>query len=312
MPERTAKDWTIAGLLLVPEVLWYDVMTARETLMVVLIIIATLGVGRYLAGVRNVSLAKTVLLAGSALLAILAVRTSMAIPVVASIGVMVLLLRSKHKTGPLVKLLLLGLAIAMLSAGSYVQQLTGGYDINWAKTFNALQSTESNVASLDEWSDNSIGKLIAPNNAWQAALYLPPRMLLYLAAPLPNVAVSVTELINGNFGAWQGLMTIPTSAMMLLGLPFALAGAAQAWRFRRIQPAPPVLHITFWITFMAVSGGNIIIHERYRVMFTLLLFACIWFGYTRCSRREVKRWALTWFSLLAVGAVFYVSYKFIL
>ena len=62
---------------------------------------------------------------------------------------------------------------------------------------------------------------------------------------------------------------------------------------------------------MAVSGGNIIIHERYRVMFTSLLFACMWFGYTRCSRREVKRWALPWFGLLAAGAFFYVGYKFI-
>jgi hypothetical protein len=62
---------------------------------------------------------------------------------------------------------------------------------------------------------------------------------------------------------------------------------------------------------MAVAGGNIIIHERYRIMFTMLLFTCMWFGYTRCSRRKVKRWALTWFSLLAVGAVFYTGYKLI-
>ena len=136
-------------------------------------------------------------------------------------------------------------------------------------------------------------------------------MVLYLAAPLPNVAVSVPELISGSWSAWQSLMTILTSVMMLLGLPLTLASAAQAWRFRRYQSAPMVLHITFWITFMAVAGGNIIIHERYRIMFTLLLFTCVWFGYTRCTRREVKRWAIPWFSLLAAGGVFYTYYKFI-
>ena len=136
-------------------------------------------------------------------------------------------------------------------------------------------------------------------------------MVLYLAAPLPNVAVSLSDLVDGSWGAWQNLTTIPTSVMMLLGFPFALAGAAQAWRIRIHQPAPLVLHITFWITFLAVVGGNIIIHERYRLMFTLLLFASMWFGYTRCSHRDIKRWAKPWFSLLVAGAMFYIGYKFL-
>lgn len=311
VPDRTAKDWTIAGLLLVPEVLWYDVMTSRETLMAALIIFAALGAGRYLVGVKKSSLASTLLLSGTALFAILAVRTSMAIPVVASTAIMALVLRSHHKMGALMKVLLVGLGIAVLSAGPLVQNLAGGSDVNYLEALESAQSFETNVAAQIEWSDNSIGMLLAPNNAWQSLLYLPPRMVLYLAAPFPNAAVSLTELIDGSWTAWQPLMTLPTSAMMLLGFPYVLAGGAQAWRFRRRQPAPLVSHITFWITFMAVAGGNIIIHERYRLMCTLLLFACMWFGYTRCSRREVKRWAFPWFGLLAAGAVFYVGYKVI-
>ncbi len=309
--ERTAQDWTIASLLLVPEVLWYDVMTSRETLMAVLIIFVVLSIGRYLVGIKDVGLGRTLLVSGAALFAILAVRTPMAIPVVASIGVMVLLLRSKRKMGALIKLLMLGLVIVGMSAGSLIQNLTGGADIDYFEVLESLQSSESNIASSPDmsWSNNSIGLLLKPNNALQAFLYLPPRMVLYLAAPLPNIAVSVSELMSGSWSAWQNLMTIPTSAMMLLGLPLALAGAARAWLFRRSQPAPMVLHITFWITFMAVAGGNIIIHERYRVMFTLLLFTCMWFGYTRCTHREVKRWAIPWFSLLAAGAVIYTGYK---
>ena len=310
-PDRTARDWTIAGLLLVPEVLWYDVMTSRETLMAALIIIAALGAGRYLVGVKKSSRANTLLLPGAALLAILAVRTSMAIPVVASICVMALVLRSRHKMGALMKVLLLGLGIAVSSAGPVIQNLLGGSDIDYLAALKNAQSFETNVAAQMEWSDNSIGLMIAPNSAWQALLYLPPRMVLYLAAPLPNVAVSLNELIDGSWSAWQRLMTLPTTALILLCFPYALAGAAQAWRFRRGQPAPLVLHITFWITFMAVAGGNIIIHERYRLMFTLLLFASMWFGYTRCSRGEVKLWAFPWFSLLAAGTVFYIGYKLI-
>jgi hypothetical protein len=313
VPERTSKDWKIAGLLLVPEILWYDVMTARETLMATLIIISALSVGRYVVGIKNISLGKTLLLSGTALFGILAVRTSMAIPVIASIGAMVLLLRSKLNIGALKKVLMLGFAIAGMLAGPLIQNLAGGSDVDYFKALVTAQSFENNVASsMDmQWSENSIGLLIKPNNALEAILYLPPRMVLYLAAPLPKIAVSVSELIGGNWYEWQNLMTIPTSAMMLLGLPFAMAGAEHAWRLRRHQPAPMVLHITFWITFMAVAGGNIIIHERYRIMFTLLLFACIWLGYTRCTRSEIKRWAMPWFGLLAAGAVFYLGYKFL-
>jgi len=311
VPERTGKDWTIASLLLVPEVLWYDVMTSRETLMAVLIIFVVLSVGRYLFGTKDFGLGETLTVSGAALFAILAVRTPMAIPVVASIGVMVLLLRSKHKMGASIKLLMLGLAIVGMSTGPLIQNLAGGADMDYFEVLISFQSSESNIASSPDmsWSDNSIGLLLKPNNALQALLYLPPRMVLYLAAPLPNIAVSIPELMSGSWSAWQKLMTIPTSAMMLLGLPLALAGAAHAWRFRRSQPAPMVLHITFWMTFMAVAGGNIIIHERYRVMFTLLLFTCMWFGYTRCTRREVMRSAIPWFSVLAAGALFHTGYK---
>ena len=69
--------------------------------------------------------------------------------------------------------------------------------------------------------------------------------------------------------------------------------------------------VTFWCIFIAV-GGNIIIHaQRYRLMLTLILFTCMWWGYTRCSRREVTLCALVWFGLLACGALFYIGFKFI-
>ena len=257
MSDRKTKDWTIAGLLLVPEMLWYDVMTSRETLMAVLIIISVLSVGRYFVGMRNVSLVKTLLLSGTALFAILAVRTTMAVPVILSISLMVQLLKTKRTFSLLQKLLVFGIAIAGVSAGEFIQQITGGQQsFDYSQAIASGFTFETNVAALNQWSDNSIGLLIAPNNAWESVLYLPLRMVLYLAAPLPNIVVSVNELISGSWGAWQSLMTIPTSFMMLLGLPFALAGASYSWRVRSYQPAPMALHITFWITFMAVAGGT--------------------------------------------------------
>ncbi len=213
--------------------------------------------------------------------------------------------------GLFTKVIILGISIAVISTGPLIQGLGGGSEIDYLVALENMQSFDSNIASSAyvSLSDNSIGLLLKPNNALQAFLYCLPRMLLYLVAPLPNVGFSVPELIEGSWSAWQSLMTIITSVLMLLGLPLALASASKAWSFRRNQPDLLELHVTFWITFVAVAAGNMIIHERYCIMFTLLLFACMWLGYTRCSIREIKLWALFWYGLLSVGAVFYVSYK---
>lgn len=312
VPERTKKDWTIASLLLVPEVLWYDVMTGRDSIMAVLLIFAILSVVRYLFGIRRVGFAKSTIIAGAAFLAILAVRPAMALPVVISIGLMVILLRAKCKKGKLVKVLFFCAIVALSMLGPVVQKMTGGLAyFDFVQSIEYALAFESNVAAQTKWSEDSIGLILASNGIWQIILSLPAKMLIYLAAPLPNMDVSVSKLINGNWSDWQNLMVIATSALMLLGLPFVLAGSAQTWRFRKTQPALLALHITFWIVLAAIAGGNIIIHERYRVMSTLLLFACMWYGYTRCSRRELERWGTPWFMLLTVTIIFYMVYKYV-
>jgi len=307
--ERGPRDWTLAYLLLIPEVLWYDVMTGRESLVAVLILVAALAAGRYIVRSGQVSLATTLWLTGISLGAIVAVRTTMAIPVVVAIALMAVLLRPRQGLRLVPRMLMVIVGIALLALGPLAQQHMGGYDMDYMRTLSKVVSFEGNVAAVSEWSENSIGLLLAPNNVWQALLYMPPRMILYLVAPLPNITFSVSELIAGSWSEWQRLMSIPTSMLNLVVLPYAMAGFARAYKRRRAQPAPLVLHLTFWITFMAIGGGNIIIHERYRLMMTLLLFACAWLGYTSCTRMQVRSFAIPWFGLLAAGAVFYLSYK---
>lgn len=70
-PNRTSKDWWIAGLLLVPEVLWYDVITSCESLATILILVAAFTASGYLVGVRMVN---TLLLSGTAFVATLTLR----------------------------------------------------------------------------------------------------------------------------------------------------------------------------------------------------------------------------------------------
>lgn len=310
VPNRKAKDWLIAGLLLVPEVLWYDVMTSRETLMAAMIIFSILILAKYLFDhEKKVNLINAVIISIAAFIFILAVRTSMAFAVVGSVFAMLMLLKSKHKNGSIIKLLLFAIGITLMLIGPYIQSILGGGEIDYLATWESLQGASSTFVDDQNWSDNSIGYILYPRNIWQSLLFLPPRMVLYLLAPLPNINVSLIDLIEGSWSAWQNVMTILTSIMILLGIPFTLAASAHSWRLRHHQPGFFALVITFWITFVVVAGGNVIIHERYRVMTTLLLFATIWFGYTRCSTREINLWAIRWYFLLALGGFIIFIYK---
>jgi hypothetical protein len=310
MPYRMSTDWTISWILLIPEVLWYDVMTSRETLMAVLIIITLLGTGRYLTDLYKYTSMGLLFFIGTGILAILTVRTSMIIPVCVGIIIMIFFFQPQGKKNLLSKGLIAILIIFGILIGPIIQELIGGYDIDYQKILYGLQSFNNNIASDMEWSENSIGLLLVPHNGLEAILFLPLRMVLYLAAPLPNPLPPIAELIGGSWSAWQRIMTAPTSIFMLLGFPYVLAGLKYTWTIRSYNPTSLIFQVTFWITFIAVAGGNLIIHERYRLMFSMMLFACMWIGYTRAERSIVKKYSFIWFGLLTVGAIFYMGFKF--
>lgn len=309
MPTKTPADWYIAFILLIPEIIWYDVMTSRETLMAMLVAFSVLSVGKSLCGVGHSGAGKRLLLVCICLLLILTIRTSVIIPVLLSIWLMLLTLRSKSAANYGSKMSWFVFGIVALMLGPLIQRLMGGYDIDYLFLIERLQSPELNVASNQDWGEQSIGLLLLPTGPIQSVLFLFPRMLLYLAAPLPNVFVSVNELASGSWNAWQTLMTIPTSVLMLVSFPYVLAATSLGWSRRRDATGLLVFPISFWVNFAAVSGGNLIIHERYRLLFTLMLFVCAWIGYTRASQSAVRNWSIWWFGFLGIAASFYLIYK---
>ena len=294
----TPRSWIIAFILLVPELLWYDVMTSRETITAALIVVATLAAGRYIVRSGRVSWVTTAALVGVCLGGVLLIRTSMAVPVIAAIVLISLLLRSPWRRRRPQKIVMAALVLAVASAGPLAQDWIGGGGFDYAGLL-----TNSHGAEVEGWSDNSVGRLLAPDSAWAVVGLLPARMVLYLAAPLPNLG----GLAGGGWAAWQSLMAMITSALNLVLVPYVLAGTLAAWRQRRRLPGLMVIVIAFWVIFAAVVGGNVIIHERYRVMSSLLFFAVAWIGYTIAPR--VRRIAFAWLLVMATGAVFYAGYK---
>jgi len=310
--QRGPRDWTLAFALLLPEIIWYDVMTTRETLVAALLLFALLTAGRYLARTALVSLSKVLIVLGVSAFAIAAVRASMLIPVCVSIVLMVLLVKPQSGSQVAQRRMLVAAIVAILIVGPVLTGYLGGYDFGVGDAFRTATSARENIAALSddiEWSKNSIGMLLMPGSLFQSILFLPPRMVLYLVAPLPNVYVSVRDLLAGSWSAWQQLLTLLSSVINVLAIPYVLASFVQSIKTREANAAPLVFHISYWVTFMAIAGGNLIIQERYRAMASLLLLGCAWLGARTCSKPLVRRASLLWYGLLAIGALFYLSYK---
>ena len=314
IPIRSSKDWSISFLLLIPEVLWYDVMTSRETLLAFLILTVSLIIGRKILAYKG-EIFDSWFIAGLISLAILSVRATMIIPVLFGAILMFLILSKRSKLSFSSRystfIVLTGSVFIAVIAGPVIQAFLGTSTFNFASQITSLLSANENIASdIDGWSDRSIGLLLMPEGPVQALLFLPFRMILYLAAPLPNISVTILGLLTGSFSAWQNLMTIPTSLLMIILFPYVLTGSSLSWKMRAKIPGMIIIPIVLWVTMAAVAGGNLIIHERYRLMFTLLFFAVAWIGYTQCSSASIMRYSISWFVFIFSLFGFYFIYKF--
>jgi hypothetical protein len=309
---RDPRDWTLAVALLLPELVWFDVMTSRETLVAALLIAAVLPVGRYLTRRTSApSLLNVFFLSGFALVAIAAVRTSMVPAAILSMALMVLFVKPQRGSQVAQRILLTAAAVLVLIVGPAVAGYLGGYDFDLSGVLGGVTSASENTAigADTAWSDNSVGALLMPDGVVQAVLFLIPRMVLYLCAPLPNIAVPVSDLAAGNWLAWQKLLISISSVINVVVLPYALASLLQSIRQRRMDAGPLVLHISYWVTFAAVAGGNLIIQERYRVMAAPLLWACAWLGARDCPKQLVSNVSVLWYGALFTGGLFYLGYK---
>jgi len=309
--QRDRRDWILAFALLLPEMLWYDVMTSRETLMAVLLLFAMLTSGRYLARTASISLFDVLISVGLTMIIIASVRVSMLLPVVISISLMVLLIQTKRELRFSQRILLTTGAGVALMTGPVINAYIGGYDFHIDRAFHTVAPSAEYLFQISgkDWSQNSIGMLLIPNGTLQSILFLPLRMILYLVSPLPNVIISASDLMSGSWAAWQKLLTMVAAVINVFLIPYVLASLVQSIKLRKTNPAPLLLHISYWVTFASIAGGSLIIHARYRVMALLLLWGCAWLGVRTCPKNLIYRTTLLWYGLLACGALFYIAYK---
>lgn len=310
--QRNNHNWKIAFVLLLPDILWFDVMTSRETILGALIIFVLLTIGEYFYRITLISLKKLLFIVIISLIAIAAIRTSMLIPVLLAIFLMMIAIKHQRKSSFIKKIIPFLLAVLFIILIPLLTINLGGSEFGLLKSIQIATAANQNVTTeLYMGSQNSIGMLLFPDGIIQSILFIPPRMILYSVAPLPNMSVSVINMFEGSWQEWQKLFALLSSLINVVAMPYALALLIHSIKNRKIDASPLIFAIPFWVTFIAIAGGNLIIQERYRVMSTILFFGCAWLGARICTRQLINKTSLTWYGTLGSGALFYLFYKFV-
>jgi len=304
--------WGIGAALMLPEIIWYDALTSREPLISALLIFSMLSVGRSLLGKSSISKGTLFLLVGGCIFLIATIRTSMLVPFMSATILMYLFLKSGSSFQKIKKIIIgTSFICAIIFIGEAIREYSGGNAVSIFGTLQAAISAKDNVALAGgmSFNENSMSLLFMPDGLLQALIFIPPRMVLYLLAPLPNIIEPMGKLLTGDPGEWQTLFTILSSIINLVLMPYVLAGLFYAVKKRKQDAGQLVLQIAYWCTFAAIAGGNLIVHERYRAMSALLMFGCAWLAAQKCPTIIINNSLKCWYGLLFFSTIPFMIYK---
>ncbi len=307
VPERRPQDWMLGLVLIFPEILWFDSLTARETLVMSTFVIAIAVVGYVVAapGKKQFDF-KSIALTLTAAFAISLARTSMLIPLIAALAGVFLALRSKAG-GRTVGLAILGLLLVLVFLAPEISSNLGSTTSSYEEQLTNVFAPSESVSTATGWSDRSVGRLLLPGSPLEAGLFVWPRLLLYLIAPLPNLEFSFAGLGARAWTDWQGLMMTLSSLAYVILFPLVIASLVRTIQEPKSR-AGLALQIPCWVLLISIAGGNQIIHNRYRVMASLLVLACAWLG-VRAPRRLLWHVYVGWGAVLLISAAVYTFIK---
>ena len=268
---------SIIFIILIPEIIWYDAITSRESLVSAIVCLTYYYTQKLF---NNRSLIYNIIII-LLLLSVLAIRTTVAISLCSAMLISFFFcVSNKNKWKNVIKYIVI--SIILFSLAPTFQSFIGGSELNLFSAFSKVQSYEDNIASelSENWSQNSIGLLLTPNNLFEAIIFTPIRMLLYIVSPLPNIQLAFSDA--------QQFLTMLTSLAYIYFLPYIIGGSYISFKKRYTSPEYFSIYIFLFIIFLTVAGGNIIIHERYRVMFSILYFSSAYIGLCNIPRSNIR------------------------
>lgn len=308
--KNTFHNWKLVFLLLIPELLWFDVMTSRESVVQFLIIIAIVYFIKLKLLINNFfTKFKYSIIIFLSILFIGSIRTSMLLPIFV-VYVFFSIYFSKSKIIYTIVGYLPLLLITILFY-SYLNNLFGLSTFDLNNSLNEIGNSDNNIANNGiEYTNNSISQLLFPSNWIQAIAFVPIRIILYIISPLPAIGISFNGLISGNSFSYQNLMVIPSSIINIFYFPSIIALTVNSFK-KKISINYSYLTIPFWILIISIAGGNLIIHERYRLMCSIFMMTCGIVSHSYTSKSELNKYNAAWYIFLTIFSSFYILYKFI-
>jgi hypothetical protein len=266
-----SRTTILIPLLAVPDLLWYDCLTGRESLLVstlVLLFTSCITFGR---APSPFARAQALAWAFVWLCAIALIRTSIALPALCFGLVPVWDSRRRDRARrafALTTFLTVGLlcgAVLSLALGSQVTLLTVGAD----------QIIGQQIHSDLYYTQASVTRQLATDNVYLHILYTPVRCLFYLVNGLHNLYYDWDTVMNPGSVYLQSIASALTAAWTIALLPVLAVTILKSFGGGTQTRSWRVLTVPFLAVLLPTGLGTEIVHERYRVMALPFLVASL-------------------------------------
>lgn len=286
-----------------PEILWFDSLSSRETVCLMLLLVIVRDAYILFFDKNNAS-QKYIWIVLLCLFLLGIIRTSMLVVALAILGIFAFLTTGRVY----IKILMVvGFMFAFVFIFLF-SSFTASSSVNLLNAFSTVIS--SNSGEGGQWSANSIGRLLVADNKIKLLYIWPFRIIAYLVLPLPNIRIHIWDLLSHNYAAYQDIFQALSSIVYLMGLPSIISEMISLpnKNIKKNKDRCIMDLITFVIIF-SVACGTMILHIRYRIVAVPFIILSIFLGKeTLASNRKVITFFLI-FSSVPLGS-FYVLYKF--
>lgn len=299
--------WVGLGMFL-PEVIWFDMMTSRETLSMSLITIIDMLFIIYILNIdKKLKLIKLIAILIPLISFLYLVRGSAALAPILTISIISMFVKNNSQNISK-KIFIIGGMIISLGSLPYLAIQFGSSGVGLEGYWGMVTGTNSEL--VEGWKNtNGLGgfaSVLIPNNIIEAILYTPIRLVLYLLSPLGVSSFSMEGIFSGNWVAWQFVIMGLSAVLNLIFFPLLISGTFSTIKYKQYDILS--YYIAVWVVLLMISGGNFIIHDRYRVMGSLLLWGSYCLGYTSTSR--IKRlFYILWILLLFILSSIFILIK---
>ena len=262
---RIGAGAALGLILLVPDLLWFDVVASRESLLAGLVAVIVLCV---VLQIRGLAGKRALVLAAVCAIGVAALRPPVLLPLAATAMAAGVLLRRRDSAGMRGKaaaIVVVGGALGAVAAATLVSSLLGGYELDLLKNVSAIASATSEASQSFEWASGSVARRLIPSAPWQVIPFALLRLVLFFVAPWPAPAISMAGIIDGRWLDWQSVFLAIASPIYWIAAPLISAAFVRSAR-NRIDRTELVLHFATIAVLLTVAGGNVIVQERYRVM----------------------------------------------